>query len=224
MQSCRAQQDARRVVPMALFLGLLISGGLTCVAGFALVGCVRAQQLDPAAGFVSAFELLGLGPAAQLDGFLPAPLARKDPRGEPLAATLLGGAITAICAAVVPFEDHWQKRFHTTGVKDAELRSLLGSFVCCGFGSLLLLSPRWTSDAALAPTLLTATGAHGAAETVAWPLTLAAAVFAMKIQQKTVQATERRRAQRAAALGRATKEAQALVQQRHEHEEQAPAM
>lgn len=68
MQRClrTVHQDARRVVPMALFLGLLISGGLTCVAGFALVGCVRAQQLDPAAGFVSAFELLGLGPAAQL--------------------------------------------------------------------------------------------------------------------------------------------------------------
>ncbi|CAK9111116.1 unnamed protein product [Durusdinium trenchii] len=126
-------KDARRVVPNALFLGLFVSGGLTCLAGFALVSAVPASRLDPAAGFVSAFEILGndfaaavvtvgellvlpvvafgcLLPLGRLlcclaeDGFLPAPLARRDASDEPLLATLLGGAATAICAGLVPFE------------------------------------------------------------------------------------------------------------------------
>eukprot|EP00434_Breviolum_minutum_P000421 symbB.v1.2.000358.t1/scaffold10.1/size534768/11 len=105
-------KDARRVVPTALFLGLFISGGITCVAGLALVSCVPSERLDPSAGFVSAFEQLQMDGAALLvavhrkirDGFLPAFLAHKK-RGEPLVATVLGGAVTALCAGLVPFED-----------------------------------------------------------------------------------------------------------------------
>ncbi|CAE7037617.1 yhdG [Symbiodinium natans] len=126
-------KDARKVVPSALFLGLFVSGGLTCLAGFALVAAVPAASVDPAAGFVSAFEILGndfaaavvavgellvlpvvafgcLLPLGRLlcclaeDGFLPSQLARRD-ADQPLLATLLGGTATALCAGLVPFED-----------------------------------------------------------------------------------------------------------------------
>ncbi|CAJ1452061.1 unnamed protein product [Effrenium voratum] len=223
-------KDARRVVPMALFLGLLISGGLTCLAGFALVSCVPADQLDPAAGFVSAFELLQLHLAARLvgellvlpvvafgcllplgrllccvaeDGFLPLALAQKDRAGEPLAATVLGGAVTAVCAGLVPFEDLNDicsaavltcfilasvsaVTARQEGALQAELRPLLAAFVACSCGALLLLSPRWTSEVALARTLLAESTDR--AEGLAWPLALVAALCAMKIQERTVQA------------------------------------
>ncbi|CAJ1334467.1 unnamed protein product [Effrenium voratum] len=225
-------KDARRVVPMALFLGLLISGGLTCLAGFALVSCVPADQLDPAAGFVSAFELLQLHLAARLvavgellvlpvvafgcllplgrllcclaeDGFLPLALAQKDRAGEPLAATVLGGAVTAVCAGLVPFEDLNDicsaavltcfilasvsaVTARQEGARQAELRPLLAAFVACSCGALLLLSPRWTSEVALARTLLAESADR--AEGLAWPLALVAALCAMKIQERTVQA------------------------------------
>lgn len=75
-------------------------------------------------------------------------------------------------------------------MQQAELRSLLGSFVACSFGSLLLLSPHWTSEAALAPTLLAALSALGLRgfEAVAFPLALAAVTCALQIQQRTLAA------------------------------------
>jgi len=77
-------------------------------------------------------------------------------------------------------------------VQQAELRSLLGSFVACSFGSLLLLSPHWTSEAALAPTLLAALSALGLRgfEAVAFPLALAAVTCALQIQQRTLAADD----------------------------------
>ena len=77
-------------------------------------------------------------------------------------------------------------------MQQAELRSLLGSFVACSFGSLLLLSPHWTSEAALAPTLLTSLSALGLPgfEAVAFPLALAAVTCALQIQQRTLAADD----------------------------------
>ena len=79
-------------------------------------------------------------------------------------------------------------------MQQAELRSLLGSFVACSFGSLLLLSPHWTSEAALAPTLVAGLSGLGlrAFEAVAWPLALAAVTCGLRIQQRTVAADDRR--------------------------------
>ncbi|CAE7319971.1 mtrA [Symbiodinium sp. CCMP2592] len=201
-------KDARRVVPSALFLGLFVSGGLTCLAGFVLVAAVPAARLDPAAGFVSAFEILGNDFAARVvtvgellvlpvvafgcllplgrllcclaeDGFLPPQLAKRDAADQPLLATLLGGTATALCAGLVPFEDLNDicsaavlccfilasisavvARQEGAELR-AQLRELLAAFVSFAFAALFLCSPRWTTDAALAPTLLRWLGAEG---------------------------------------------------------------
>ncbi|CAK9111104.1 Cationic amino acid transporter 1 (Amino acid transporter 1) [Durusdinium trenchii] len=224
-------KDARRVVPNALFLGLFVSGGLTCLAGFALVSAVPASRLDPAAGFVSAFEILGndfaaavvtvgellvlpvvafgcLLPLGRLlcclaeDGFLPAPLARRDASDEPLLATLLGGAATAICAGLVPFEDLNDicsaavlscfilasvsaVVSRQEGALQEQLRGLLAVFVPCTFFCLLLLSPRWTTDTALAPMLVRQLGGEPTAllELIALLLASAAVSCAVKVQE-----------------------------------------
>ncbi|CAE7864893.1 CAT1 [Symbiodinium microadriaticum] len=200
-------KDARRVVPSALFLGLFVSGGLTCLAGFVLVAAVPAARLDPAAGFVSAFEILGNDFAARVvtvgellvlpvvafgcllplgrllcclaeDGFLPPQLARRDSADQPLLATLLGGTATALCAGLVPFEDLNDicsaavlccfilasisaVMARQEGALRAQLRELLAAFAAFAFAALFLCSPRWTTDAALAPTLLRWLGAEG---------------------------------------------------------------
>ena len=49
------------------------------------------------------------GSSENQDDFLPPVLARSDRSGEPVLATLLGGAVTAICAGLVPFEDGWSR-------------------------------------------------------------------------------------------------------------------
>ncbi|CAE7774333.1 CAT1 [Symbiodinium pilosum] len=174
-------KDAKRVVPSALFLGLFISGGLTCLAGFALVSAVPAARIDPSAGFVSAFEILGKDFAAAVvavgellvlpvvafgcllplgrllcclaeDGFLPPQLAQRDSKDQPLLATLSGGAVTALCAGLVPFEDLndicsaavltcfilasvCALVARQEGSRQAEVRNLLASFVACAFSA-----------------------------------------------------------------------------------------
>ena len=83
--------------------------------------------------------------------------------------------------------DNLNMTFHfASGAQQAELRSWLGAFVASSFGSLLLLSPRWTTEGALAPTLLAFAGVDGV-ETVAWPLVVAATVCAIRLDGSRVQ-------------------------------------
>jgi len=114
---------------------------------------------------------------------------------------VLGGAVTALCAGLVPFEDLNDLCSaavltcfifasasaiiaRLTGQVQAALRREVGIFVTFSFIALLLLSPLWTSNAALVPQLL-AVSSTNLKQSVAWLGGLAGLVTtrsAVKIQ------------------------------------------
>lgn len=148
----------RRDLPVGIVGSLLISMVLYVVVAFVLTGMASYETLDNDAPLARAFEAAGFGFASGLvivgalvatttvliaftiglprifhavarDGFLPARFTRIHPRFKtPFALTLVGGAVAAVGAAIIP----------TRIVLDLTVLGTLAIFILCCVGVLVL--------------------------------------------------------------------------------------
>jgi APA family basic amino acid/polyamine antiporter len=128
-------KDAQRHMPKAIIYSLVIAMVLYVLACLTLVGLQNYTQIDPAAGFASAFDSIGLSGVADViavgaiigiltvmftfmlgvtrvwfamsrDGLLPRWFAKTHPtRKVPVRVTWLAGVLSAIIAGVMPIAE-----------------------------------------------------------------------------------------------------------------------
>ncbi|MCG2620608.1 amino acid permease [Arthrobacter sp. I2-34] len=123
--------DGKKHMPKAILLSLAIAMVLYVLATLVLTGMQNYQDINPAAGFASAFQAVGLPAVATIisgfavisiltvmltfllgvtrvwfamsrDGLLPAWFSGTDRRGTPQRVTWIAGGASALLAGVVP--------------------------------------------------------------------------------------------------------------------------
>ena len=124
-------EDGKQHMPKAIVLSLVIAMTLYVAATLVLTGLQNYRDIDPTAGFASAFESVGLPVVASIisvfavlsiltvmltfllgvtrvwfsmsrDGLLPIWFARTDGNGTPQRVTWIAGVMSAVFAGVLP--------------------------------------------------------------------------------------------------------------------------
>ncbi len=127
-------EDGKKHMPKAILLSLIIAMTLYVAATLVLTGMQRYTEIDPEAGFASAFESVGLPVIASIisvfavlsiltvmltfllgvtrvwfsmsrDGLLPTWFARVDRHGTPQRVTWIAGIGSALLAGVFPIRE-----------------------------------------------------------------------------------------------------------------------
>ena len=126
-------KDGKKHMPKAIILSLVIAMLLYVAATLVLTGMQNYTEIDPTAGFASAFSSVGLPVIATIiavfavlsiltvmltfllgvtrvwfsmsrDGLLPGWFAKTDRRGVPQRVTWIAGAAAAVLAGILPIK------------------------------------------------------------------------------------------------------------------------